>query len=457
MRSPGGTAAAGKHVAAIAFPYTSHPIVLFNLMHRLAMAAPNIQFSFLSIAKSNSSILSDQSSSVPVNIRNYNMEEVNVPEGSDLIMEMNSFIEEAPGIIKRSIDEAEVDSGKKITCLITDLTFSFAVGEIAKERNIPWIALWVPAPCSLPAFFHLDLLRHKYDNIDHIHNQITDRVLDIIPGLPPISFADLPMLEFSGLVEKESIGPIRSVCSSMTRTIHEASVVVMNSYNELNPVLLIDYFNSKFQNLLFIGALTLSESSKEDVTGCLPWLDRQKPSSVVYICCGTGVGLPPEEITSLAEALESRNTPFLWSMKDELKDHLPSGFLDKTNGKVVSWAPQSQILKHPSVGVYVTHCGFNSVFESIVGGVPMICRSVWIDNHINAKMVEEVWEIGVRVNDGGKITKDGMMKSLEIIFENDQGKKIKENVNGLKHALIKAAGPDGVAGSDFKTLVQVIS
>ncbi|XP_065871854.1 anthocyanidin 3-O-glucosyltransferase 7-like [Euphorbia lathyris] len=387
------------------------------------------------------------------------MEEGNVPAGSDLITEMNVFIEEAPGIIKRSVIEAEIDTGKRITSFITDLTFSFAVGEMAKDRNIPWISLWIPAPCSLPAFFHLDLLRQKYDNqiSDQIHNQISDRVLDIIPGLPPISFADLPMLEFSGLVERTSIKPIRSVCSSMTQTLHHASAVVMNSYQELNPVALTDYFNSKFQNSLFLGALTLSDSSKEDITGCLPWLDRQKPASVIYICFGTGVGLPPEELTSLAEALESSPAPFLWSLKDELKVNLPSGFLDRMKGKVVSWAPQSEILKHGSIGVYVTHCGFNSVFESIVGGVPMICRSIWIDNHINAKMVEEVWEIGVRVNNGGKITKDGMLRSLEVIFQDDQGKKIVENVNFLKHVLIKAAGTDGVAARDFKTLIQIIS
>ncbi|EEF43564.1 UDP-glucosyltransferase, putative [Ricinus communis] len=85
----------------------------------------------------------------------------------------------------------------------------------------------------------------------------------------------------------------------------------------------------------------------------------------------------------------------------------------KTKGKVVGWAPQIQVLKHSSIGVHVTHCGYNSAIESI------------LDNHMNARMVEEVWGVGVTV-EGGKITKNGMIKSLETIFQQENGKKIRD-------------------------------
>ena len=79
---------------------------------------------------------------------------------------------------------------------------------------------------------------------------------------------------------------------------------------------------------------------------------------MAYVSFGTVVTPPPHEIVAVAEALEASGFPFLWSLKEHLKDLLPRGFLERTseNGKVVAWAPQTEVLGHGSVGVFVTHC-----------------------------------------------------------------------------------------------------
>ncbi|KAK8320174.1 hypothetical protein V6Z11_A12G018900 [Gossypium hirsutum] len=64
-----------EHVAILAFPFGSHDLTILRLACRLACAAPNVQFSFLTIAKSNDSMFSTFKLDIPNNIRAYNVED----------------------------------------------------------------------------------------------------------------------------------------------------------------------------------------------------------------------------------------------------------------------------------------------------------------------------------------------------------------------------------------------
>lgn len=77
--------------------------------------------------------------------------------------------------------------------------------------------------------------------------------------------------------------------------------------------------------------------------------------------------------------------------------------------------------------------------ESIANGVLMICRPFYGDHRMNARMVEEVWGIGVKV-EGILLTKSGVLQSLDLMFSHE-GKKMRENVRHLKEIVIEAAGP----------------
>ena len=171
--------------------------------------------------------------------------------------------------------------------------------------------------------------------------------------------------------------------------------------------------------------------------------------------------LPHNELVASAEPLEETKVPFLWSLKDHSKNALPSGFLEKTKkqGKIVGWAPQTQVLAHESVVVFVTHCGANSVYEGVAMGVPLIGRPFFADQRMVGRLVESIWKDGLQV-EGGKFTKSGLVKSLKLILEeeNEQGKRIREGAKALKELVLKADhGPDSIAVRDMKTLVSLIS
>ncbi|KAJ1396540.1 UDP-glycosyltransferase family, conserved site [Sesbania bispinosa] len=327
---------------------------------------------------------------------------------------------------------------------------------VAQRLNVPWILVWPPLSCSLSAHFYTDLIRQQCAD-----NNAADRALDFLPGLSKMRVEDLP--EDVILVgEEETL--FSKTLASLGKVLPQAKAVVINFFEELDPPLFVQDMRSKLQSFLYVGFLTLSlplpplPPSDSDETGCLSWLDKQNAKSVAYISFGTVVTPPPHELVAVAEALEASGFPFLWSLKDHLKGLLPNGFLDRTSnqGKIVPWAPQAQVLGHDSVGVFVTHCGCNSVFESISNRVPMICRPFFGDHGMTGRMVEDIWEIGVKI-EGGVFSKNGLMKSLNLILVQEEGKKMREKALKVKKTVLDAAGPQGKAAQDFKTLLEVIS
>ncbi|KAJ0860387.1 putative flavonol 3-O-glucosyltransferase [Helianthus annuus] len=76
---------------------------------------------------------------------------------------------------------------------------------------------------------------------------------------------------------------------------------------------------------------------------------------------------------------------------------LPEGFLDRTRGigKVIGWAPQVAVLAHDAVGGFVSHCGWNSLLESLWFGVPSATWPMYGEQQMNA--FEMVVDLGLAV------------------------------------------------------------
>ncbi|KAL9319190.1 hypothetical protein ACSQ67_015707 [Phaseolus vulgaris] len=97
---------------------------------------------------------------------------------------------------------------------------------------------------------------------------------------------------------------------------------------------------------------------------CVEWLDKQEPSSVIYISFGTTTALRDEQIQEIATGLEQSKQKFIWVLRDADKGdifdgseakryELPEGFEERVEGMglvVRDWAPQMEILSHGSTG-----------------------------------------------------------------------------------------------------------
>ncbi|KAG5567164.1 hypothetical protein RHGRI_002654 [Rhododendron griersonianum] len=133
------------------------------------------------------------------------------------------------------------------------------------------------------------------------------------------------------------------------------------------------------------------EEGKAILVPGLPPLERsEKPSFV-------------EQFEEIAWGLEETNYSFLWVVRDSERSKLPEKLVDLARaekGLLVTWSPQLKVLAHESVGCFVTHCGFNSILETLSLGVPVVAVPQWTDQRTNAKYVEEVWGVGVRGREG---------------------------------------------------------
>ncbi|THG11254.1 UDP-glycosyltransferase 92A1-like [Camellia sinensis] len=211
---------------------------------------------------------------------------------------------------------------------------------------------------------------------------------------------------------------------------------------------------------------------------CLEWLDLHPQGSVLYISFGSQNTISASQMMELAKGLEDSGKPFIWvvrppigfDLKGEFKaEWLPDGFeermVERKQGMLVrSWAPQLEILCHKSTGAFLSHCGWNSVMESLSQGVPIIGWPLAAEQAYNAKMMVEEMGVCVEITRRGIETSVGReeVKSVIDLVMEENGKKGKEmKKNAVKIGeLIKAAlreDEKGHKGSSLQAIDDFIS
>ena len=63
----------------------------------------------------------------------------------------------------------------------------------------------------------------------------------------------------------------------------------------------------------------------------------------------------------------------------------------------MSWLPQNDLLAHKDIKAFVSHVGYNSLYESAYHGVPVVAVPLFGDQFLNAKQAEH-FGLGIAVN-----------------------------------------------------------
>ncbi|MBA0879538.1 hypothetical protein Goshw_007777 [Gossypium schwendimanii] len=125
---------------------------------------------------------------------------------------------------------------------------------------------------------------------------------------------------------------------------------------------------------------------------------------------------------------------------------------------IVTWIPQTEVLANEAIGCFFTHCGWNSTIESLCLGVPMVAMPQWTDQTTDAKLVEDVWKVGVRVNvrEDGIVSGDEIERCIRQVMEGEEGIEMKRNAMKWKELAAEAVYEGGSSDKNIDEMVSKI-
>jgi UDP:flavonoid glycosyltransferase YjiC (YdhE family) len=181
---------------------------------------------------------------------------------------------------------------------------------------------------------------------------------------------------------------------------------------------------------------------------------------VVYVNFGSLIVIKAEQLVEFAMGLANSKHPFLWIIRSDLvigdAAILAAEFAGKNQEQcyIASWCQQEEVLNHPSVGVFLTHSGWNSTIESLAAGVPMICWPFFADQPMNCRYTCKEWGIGMKIDD--IVKREEVEKLVRELMEGEKGVKMREKATDWKKLAEEAAGPDGSSSISIEKLVNEV-
>ncbi|MCD7467794.1 hypothetical protein HAX54_005416 [Datura stramonium] len=322
---------------------------------------------------------------------------------------------------------------------------------------------------SISSFVRYSTLRQ----VTHIVDEDQDQLIQQLRG-------EFPTVE-------STFGPNLEEYIREEREWKLSSGVIMNSFRELEgkylDSLAIYAENSKPLwclgpfNMLLESSLDLCNMSTQHV--CLDFLDKQDVNSVIFVSFGTTTTLSQEQVNQLALGLEQSNHKFIWVVREadderldvennvEGKDGnivLPEGFEERVEGRgmvVRNWAPQLEILGHPSTGGFMSHCGWNSCMESISMGVPIASWPIHVDQPYNTVFVTNVLKIGISVWNWTRreetVPAAAIEKAVKTLMGIPEGEEMRQRAVELRNKIKNSVSHGGLARKEMESFISNIT
>ncbi|XP_055808977.1 UDP-glycosyltransferase 73C4-like [Solanum dulcamara] len=404
--------------------------------------------------------------------------EAGLPEGCenfDMLPSMDFGVKffDATKRLQPQVEEMLQQLKPSPNCLISDMCLPWTTN-VAHKFNIPRIVFHGMCCFSL-------LCLHNLRNWEELKKIESDTEYFQVPGL--FDKIELSKTQLGNAMKPRN-EDWKEISDQIKKAEEEAYGIVVNSFEDLEQEYVKGLMNAKGKKIWTIGPVSLCNKEKQDKAErgdkaaidehqCLNWLDSWEQHSVLFVCLGSLSRLSTSQMVELALGIESSRRPFIWvvrHMSDEFKKWLvEENFEERVKGQgllIHGWAPQVLILSHPSIGAFLTHCGWNSSLEGISAGVVMITWPMFAEQFCNEKLIVNVLKTGVRSGIekqvmfgeeeklGSQVSKD----DIKMVIEEVMGKEMEAEMRRKRAKQLgeKASRAVEEEGSSHLNLTQLI-
>ncbi|XP_073146099.1 UDP-glycosyltransferase 86A1-like isoform X4 [Henckelia pumila] len=288
------------------------------------------------------------------------------------------------------------------TFLVTDTLYSWPE-TIANKYGLVNVSFWTQPALVFSLDYHFELLRENghFPCKDNMEEEI-----NYIPGIESFNTRDL--MPYLKEAEMDKVSP--KIIINSFRGVKKADFILHNTVYELEPTTLSAL--NKNQPNYAIGPISFSQNLAKTNpirshsfwpdSDCTEWLASKPPGSVLYVSFGSLV----------------------------------------------------EVLSNPCVGGFLTHCGWNSIQESMWCEVPMICYPLAYDQPTNRKLVVDVWKIGINLSDGVPINRACVAQNVRKLMNASTSEGLRMEARKMKDILRDANKNGGSSDLNFDQFVK---
>ncbi|KAH0645734.1 hypothetical protein KY290_034541 [Solanum tuberosum] len=467
------------HVLFLPYFATGHIIPLVNAA-RLFASHGGVKVTILTTHHNASLFRSSiDNSLISIDTLKFPSTEVGLPEGIENFSSTSS--NEIGGKVFEGIYLLQKPMEDKIReihpdCIFSDMYFPWTV-DIALELKIPRLLFNQSSYMYNSILYNLRLYKPHEKLINH---QMESKSSNFsVPDLPDKIEFKLSQLTDDLIRPADERNAFDELLDQTRESEDRSYGIVHDTFYELEPTYAEYYQKMKKTKCWQIGSISyfssklsprkeLISSADESISSVVEWLNKQKHKSVLYVSFGSIVRFPEEQLAEIAKALEASTVPFIWVVKEDQSAKttwLPESLFDEKKGLIIKgWAPQLTILDHSAVGGFMTHCGWNSVLEAIIAGVPLVTWPVFAEQFYNEKLVE-VMGLGVKVgaevhsSDGGIEISSPVLRSEKIkeaIERLMESQKIREKAVSMSKMAKNAVEEGGSSWNNLTALIDDI-
>lgn len=255
----------------------------------------------------------------------------------------------------------------------------------------------------------------------------------------------------------------------ITTALRQCDAIAIRTCREIESSF-CDYMSLQYHKPVLLTGPVLPQQNKDHnlEPSIAAWLGGFQPGSVVFCAFGSQLNLEKPQFQEIFLGLELTGLPFLVSLKppmgcETVDEALPEGFEERVGRRGMvcrGWVHQPLILDHPMVGCFVNHCGFGSMWESLMSEKQIVLCPHLGDQILNTRVLVEELAVAVEVEkaEKGWVSKEKLSEAVKKVMDegSEVGRKVRKNHEKWRSVLASSGFMDAYIDGFVNNLRELL-